>query len=184
MLATELKTGKIFKENGIPYQVVKYEHIKVARGGANVKIKARNLISGATVEKGYSASAKVEDTDVMRKNSQYLYKENNGFVFMDPSTYEQVTVPTKVVGKSADFMKEGENAQILYFEGKPVSIDLPNYVIYKVVYTEPGFRGNTVTNTFKDAKLDNDLIVKVPMFIGVGDRVKIDTRSGDYISKA
>jgi elongation factor P len=183
MIATELKTGKIYKESGQPHLVLKYEHIKSARGGANVKVKVKNLVSGAVLEKSYLASARVDDADVIRKNAQYLYKDN-GYVFMDPETYEQLTISEDIIGDSARFLLEGENVQVLYFERKPVSVSLPNNQTFEVVYTEPGYKGNTVSNVLKDAELNNKAIVKVPTFIKVGDRVKIDTRTGEYLSKA
>ncbi len=184
MLASDLKTGKIFKENGIPFVVVKYEHVKTGRGGATVRVKAKNILTGAVLEKSYPSSSKVEDADVSRKNAQYLFKEPNGYVFMDPSTFEQMMIPADIVGDSARFLQEGETVQIQYFEDSPISLELPVSMEFEVVYTEPGFKGNTVTNAYKDATLNGNVLVKVPPFIKIGDRVKIDTRSGEYVSKA
>ncbi|OGC70717.1 elongation factor P [candidate division WWE3 bacterium RIFOXYC1_FULL_39_7] len=183
MLANDLKTGIIFKENGQPFLVMKYEHIKSARGGANVKVKARHLLTGQVLEKSYLASAKMESADVLRKNAQYLYKDTN-YVFMDPDTFDQITMNSDVVGDSAVFLKEGESVQVMYFEGNPVSIELPITMIFEITYTEPGFKGNTVSNVYKDAVLDNGASIKVPTFAKIGDKIKIDTRSGTYISKA
>lgn len=183
MIASDLKTGTIFKENGAPYLVLKYEHIKSARGGASVKVKARNLLTDQVIEKGYTASNKVEDADISRKNAQYLYKEN-GYVFMDPDTYEQFTAKEDTLGDSAQFLKEGVEVQVMYYEGRPVSIQLPITMIFEVTYTEPGFKGNTVSNVYKDAELDNGAKAKVPTFIKIGDKIKVDTRSGEYVSKA
>lgn len=185
MLANELKTSTIFKEGQFPFIVLKYEHIKSARGGANVKVKAKNLLTGQVLEKSYLASSKVDDADIRRKNAQYLYKENNSFVFMDPDTYEQIYIQKDVVGEdSARFLTEGLTVQVMYFEDTAVTIDLPITMSFEVTYTEPGFRGNTVSNVYKDATLDNGAVVKVPSFVKIGDRVKIDTRSGEYMSKA
>lgn len=183
MLANELKTGTIFKEDNSPYLVMKYEHIKSARGGANVKVKARNLLTGQVLEKSYLASAKVDDADVMRKNAQYLYKEKD-YVFMDPDTYEQIYIAEDIIGEPARFLIEGINVQVLYFEDRPVSVDLPITMVFEITYTEPGFRGNTVSTVFKDATLANGAIVKVPTFAKIGDKIKVDTRSGEYVSKA
>ncbi len=183
-LATDLKTGKIFKEGEFPYLVVKYEHTKTARSGATVKVKARNLVTGAVLEKGYLGSAKVEEADISRKNAQYLYKENNKYVFMDPDTYEQVAIPEDVIGESSRFLMEGENVIVMYFEDRPVSVDLPISLVFEVTYTEPGFKGNTVSNVLKEATLNNGATVRVPTFVKIGDMVKIDTRNGDYVSKA
>ncbi|RJR27304.1 elongation factor P [candidate division WWE3 bacterium] len=184
MLATDLKTGTIFKENGQPFLVIKYEHIKSARGGANVKVRARNLLTEQVLEKSYLASAKMESADVFRKNAQYLYKENESYVFMDPDTYEQIYISADLVGETSQFLKEGENVQVMYFESRPVSVETPITMVFEVTYTEPGFKGNTVSNVYKDAILDNGASVKVPTFIKIGDKVKIDTRSGTYVSKA
>lgn len=183
MLATDLKTGTIFKEDNSPWVVVKYEHTKTARSGATVKVKARNLFTGQVLEKRYNSSSKVEDADVLRKNAQYIYHDK-GYVFMDPDTFAQFTLDEETVGDSAKFLQEGESVQVMYYEGNPVSIDLPITMVFEVQYTEPGFKGNTVSNVLKDATLSNGAEVKVPSFIKIGDKVKIDTRSGEYISKA
>lgn len=183
MLATDLKTGTIYKENNVPYLVLKYTHTKVARGGATVKVKARNLTSGSVLEKGYKASERVEDADVIRKNAQFLYKEN-GYIFMDPDSFEQFTIAGKLIGDSEKFLIEGQKVQVQYFEGNAISVDLPNTLSFKVTYTEPGYKGNTVSNVYKDATLDNSATIKVPSFVKIGDKVKVDTRSGKYVSKA
>ncbi len=183
MLATDLKTGTIFKENDQPYKVEKYSHSKVARGGATVKIRARNLITEQTIDKTYNGNIKFEEADTHRKNAQYLYKDT-GFVFMDPDSYNQFTMTEDEIGESSNFLVEGETVQVLYFENKAVSIELPNSMIYEVVYTEPGHKGNTVSTVYKDAELSNGYIAKVPTFIKIGDKVKIDTRNGAYVSKA
>ena len=183
MLATDLKTGVIFKEGGDPFIVLKYEHIKSARAGANVKIKARNLITNQVLTKSYLGNNKVEDADVVRKNAQYLYKEKD-YVFMDPVTYEQFHVSGDVIGEAAQFLQEGGKVQVLYFEDRPISIDLPKSLIFEIKYTEPGFRGNTITNVLKEATLDNGAVIKVPTFIKIGDKIKVNTESGTYVSKA
>lgn len=183
MLATDLKTGKIFKEDGYPFKVEKYSFSKVARGGATIRVKVRNLITNQVLEKSYSGNVKIEDAQMSRKPAQYLY-EDNGYVFMDPVTYDQFTIPHDIIGDLHYYLVAGETADILYFENKPISIDIPNTMVFEVTYTEPGFKGNTVTNTLKDATLSNNLTTKVPTFIKIGDLVKIDTRSGEYISKA
>jgi len=184
MIATDLKTSTVFKENEQPFVVLRYEHIKSARGGANVKVRVRNLLTGQVLEKSYLASAKVEEADTRRKNAQFLYKEGDNYLFMDPDSYEQVQVKGDAIGEPAIFLKEGEVCQVMYFEGEPVSVELPITMVFEIKYTEPGYRGNTVNSVYKEAVLDNDAKVKVPMFVKIGDKVKIDTRSGTYISKA
>lgn len=183
MLATELKTGAIFKMNSQPYIVMKYEHIKLGRGSASVKIRVKNIITGQVVDKGCVSTEKFEDAEVFRKNTQYLYKEKN-YVFMDPDTYEQFNISADLLGESAKFLLEGQSVQVQYFEGKPISVDLPISMVFEVVYTEPGFKGNTVSNVLKEAKINTGATVKVPTFIKIGDKIKIDTRDGSYSSKA
>lgn len=184
VIATELKTGKIFQEDGVPFQVLRYEHIKSARGGANVKVKARNLLNGSVLEKGYMATARVEDASITKADAQYLYKDNSGLIFMNPTTYEQFTISKDLIGDAADFLKDGEVVLVMYFEEMPIAVELPKIISFKISYTEPGFKGNTVTNTYKDATLENGTVIKVPTFIKIGDTIKINTEMGEYVSKA
>jgi elongation factor P len=184
MLASDLKTGTIYKENNVPYLVLKYTHVKVARGGATVKVKVRDLLTLNVYEKGYKAPERIQDADVYRKNAQYLYEEPQGYVFMDPTTYEQFTIPADTIGDADKFLTAGQMAQVQYFEDRPISVDLPISLIFEVSYTEPGFKGNTVSNVYKDATLSNGAVVKVPSFVKIGDKIKVDTRSSGYISKA
>ncbi len=183
MVVTDLKNGVIFKENGHPFIVVKYEHVKVSRGSAQVRVKMKDLITGQVLEKSWQSTAHVEDTYVETKNAQYLYKDT-GYVFMDPENFNQFTIDEETIGDTAKFFKEGEKVMVKYFEGNPISVDLPITMIFEIKYTEPGFKGNTVTNVYKDAELENGTIVKVPTFIKIGDKIKVDTRNGEYVSKA
>ena len=181
--ASELKTGVVFKDNNTPYKVEKYEHSKTARSGATIRLRVRSLLDGSVAEKVYSSVDMVADADIFKKTMQYLYKDSF-FVFMDPVTYEQVELSEDIVGDNKFYLKEGEKYIIMYFEDNPVSIEVPNSMIFEVEYTEPGFKGNTVTNTLKDAKLVNGMDVKVPTFIKIGDKIKVDTRTGEYMSRA
>lgn len=183
MIVTDLKTGTIFKDEGHPFLVLKYQHIKVSRGSAQVKVRAKNIITGQVLDKTWQSGASVEDASVENKSAQYLYKDN-GYVFMDPKTYDQFTISEDVVGDSYKYLKDGESVIVKYFEGQPYSIDLPISMVFEIKYTEPGFKENTVTNVYKEAELDNGTKVKVPMFIKIGDKIKVDTRTGEYLSKA
>lgn len=183
VLASNLRTGTIFKEEGQPWLVDKFEHTKTARGGATIKVMARNLLSDQVLEKRYQANDKVEDANVIRKNIQYLYQDN-GFFFMDPETFEQFRLSKEVVGKNHKFLQEGETVQIMYFEGNPVSVDLPTTMVFEIAKTSSGYKGNTVSNVYKEAVLSNGTMVKVPSHIKIGDMVKINTTTEEYISKA
>ena len=184
MLSTDLKTGVIFKENNAPFIVLKYEHVKSARGAAVVKVKVRNLLTDQVLLKSYVATSRIEDADVRKQSATYLYKEGNSFVFMDPDTYEQIPMTQETLGDSVKFLKEGEKVMVMYFEDQPVSIQLPASMTFEVTYTEPGFKGNTVSNAYKDATLENGTNIKVPPFIKIGDIIKVNTETEEYVSKA
>ena len=158
MLATDLKTGKIYKKDGAPHQVVKYSHSKVARGGATIKVRVRNLITGKVSDESYGSNDSFDEADVIRKSAQYLYKTTDKGVFMDPTSYEQVEIELTLVDGDGKFLKEGEKVQVMYFEGNPVAVELQNTVVLEVIYTEPGYKGNTVSNVLKDSKMENDAI--------------------------
>jgi len=181
---TELRNGTVFKENGNPYLVVRYELIKLARQGAYIKVKAKNLLSGATIERSWHSNLTVEEADTRSKNEQFLYKDGDNFVFMDPKTYEQDTISGDLIGETSQFLKEGEIVQVLLYEERPISVQLPVSIIFEVAYTEPGAKGNSVTNSYKPATIDTGASVKVPMFINIGDKIKVDTRTGEYLERA
>jgi elongation factor P len=180
---TDLRAGTIFKDNGNLLQVLAYEHIKMGRGSANIKVKVKNLRSGSTTEKSFINGAKVDDLTVLKREYQYLYKDEDNAYFMDPQTYEQISVSQKVIDGS-EFLKEGNCYSISFLDAEPLSIILPPKVVLTVIETAPGVKGNSATNVFKNATLENGLTTKVPPFIGIGDKVRIDTRTGAYTEKA
>ena len=180
----ELRAGTIFEENGNLLQVLTYEHIKMGRGSANIKVKVKNLRNGATTEKGFINTAKVNDVTVFKKDLQYLYKDGESAYFMNPITFEQVAISLKIVGSDAYYLKEGENYNISFLGDEALSLNLPPKMVFSVLETAPGVKGNSATNVFKDATLDNGMSIKVPPFIKIGEKVRIDTRTGEYTEKA
>ncbi|HSA84459.1 MAG TPA: elongation factor P, partial [Patescibacteria group bacterium] len=156
---------------------------KVGRGSANIKVKVRNIKSGTIVEKSYINGAKVQDVPVSKKDMQFLYKDDEFVYFMDPHTYEQITISLKGVPDHI-YLKEGESFNISFLKGEPLSVAFPPKMTFKVVETVPGVRGNSTTNVFKEAILDNGLKTKVPLFIDTGEFIKVDTRTGAYAEKA
>lgn len=180
----ELRAGIIFEDQGQLFKVLSYEHIKMGRGSANIRVKVSNVKTGATIEKSFINSAKVQEITVSKKDLQYLYKDNENAYFMDPLTFEQVGIPLKKMGSDLSFLKEGENFNISFVENEALSLNLPPKMDFKVVETAPGIRGNSATNVFKEAVLENGLTVKVPLFIKNGDKVKIDTRTGSYTERS
>lgn len=181
--ATDLKNGVVFKEDNQIFQVLNYEHIKMGRGSGTIKVKVRNLKTGSTTEKSFITGARVEEADVEKKKAQFLYRDGETFNFMDPTSFEQFPLSASVVGEQAKFLKDGLEVTLIVSEGEGLGLELPNSLVYEITDTGPGARGNTVSNVFKDATLDNGLIVKVPMFAKVGEKIKVDTRTGQYVER-
>ncbi len=181
---TDLRSGTIFEENGNLLQVLSYEHIKMGRGSANIKVKVKNVRTGTITDKSFINGAKVNDMQVIKKDLQYLYKDGDSAYFMDPQTFEQVGVSLNIVGSDVYYLKEGENCNISFLDKEALSMNLPPKMVFTVIETAPGVKGNSATNVFKDATLENGLTVKVPLFIKIGEKVRIDTRTGAYTEKA
>lgn len=179
----DLRSGTVFKEGPILWQVLTYEHIKMGRGSGNIKIKAKNLRTGAITEKSFITGAKVDEADVVKEKTQYLYNDGDTYNFMDPKTFEQFAIQKSVLGESSKYLKEGLEVNLIVSEGEALGLELPNSIVYEIKETGPGERGNSVSNVFKEAVLENGLIVKVPMFMKEGERVKIDTRIGEYVER-
>lgn len=180
---TDLRAGTTYREDGNLFQVISYEHIKMGRGSANIKVKVKNLSNGSTVEKSYINGARVNDVQINKKDLQYLYKDDDNAFFMNPDTYEQVQIPLiKIDGY--EYLKESENFSVSFLEGEPLSVILPPKMVFIVIETGPSVKGNSATNVFKDAILENGIKTKVPLFISVGEHIRIDTRTGAYTEKA
>src|SRR3989344_2432958 len=179
----DIRNWTAFLLDGQPWLGLKYEHIKMGRGSATIKIKMRNLLTGTTVEKAFINSANVEEVNLARRPMQYLYKDGEGYVFMDPKSYEQASVPAGVVGEQGAYLKEGTEVNVLWWDERALWIELPPKMSFRVVECDPGVKGNTVSNLYKPAKLDNGLAVKVPLFVNEGDGVVVDTRDGSYVER-
>lgn len=184
---TELRNGTFYKEGKDILLVVTYEHVKTGRGSGNIKVKVRNLRTGSVVEKSFITGARVDEADVAKVKAQFLYRDGDSpageFNFMDPQSFEQFTVPAQVIGDQAKYLKDGLEVILIVSEEEALGVELPMSLVYTISETGPGERGNSVSNVFKEATLDNGLIVKVPMFMKVGEKVKVDTRSGEYIER-
>lgn len=180
---TDLRSGTTYREAGDLLQVISYEHIKMGRGSANIKVKVKNLKTGAIIEKGYTNGANVEDINLTNQEMQFLYKDSENASFMDPRTFEQKEIPlVNIDGK--EFLVEGNNYTLQFFETYPLGIMLPPKVTLRVAETDPGVKGNSASNVYKDAKLENGISVRVPLFINVGDSVVVDTRDKSYTKRA
>lgn len=180
---TDLKSGVIFEESGNLFQVVSYEHIKMGRGSANIKVKVKNLSNGSTTEKGFTNNAKVNNVIVLKRDVQFLYKDSDSAIFMDPISFEQTTIPLSLVGKDEAYLKEGASYNVSFREKDAIALNLPAKIDFEVSEADPGVKGNTASNIYKDAVLDNGMKARVPLFIKAGDKVRIDTRTGEYSQK-
>lgn len=182
--AGDLRNGTTFLLNKQPYQVIRFSHIKMGRGGAVVKINARNMITGAIEDKSFSPIDKFDEVSTLKRKLQYLFKDGQLATFMDPVTFEQIELNQKVVEQELQFIKEGESVDVLFWGEQVLSVDLPPKVTLKVVQTDPGVKGNSASNIYKDATLENGMKVRVPLFIKIGDKVKVDTRTSEYVERA
>lgn len=180
---TELRAGTIFEEAGNLYIVLSYEHIKMGRGSANIKVKVKNLRQGSTTEKGFTNGARVNNVQVFKKDVQYLYKDATHAFFMNTTTFDQISIPLSLIGNDESYLKEGENYNISFLGDEALTLNLPPKMDFTVSEADPGVKGNTASNIYKDAVLDNGLRTRVPLFIKAGDKVRIDTRTGDYSQK-
>lgn len=180
---TDLRAGTTYEEDGQYWVVVAYEHIKMGRGSANIKVKVRNIKTGSTIDKSYINGARVQEAAVVKKEMQYLYKDDTDVYFMDSKSFEQVGISLRLVPDYM-YLREGESFSVSFLEGEPLSVQLPPKMVFKVVETAPGARGNSATNVFKEAILENGIKTKVPLFIDIGEKIRVDTRTGAYCEKA
>lgn len=182
--ATELRPGTVFKEGKDLLSVITYEHTKMGRGSGTIKVKVRNLRSGSITEKSFITGARVDEAQMEKRRVQYLYRDGENFNFMDPVSFDQFSLSSQVIGDQGKFLQDNMEVTLLISEGETLGMELSNSLIYTIKETGPEEKGNTVSNVYKEAVLDNDLVIKVPMFCKIGERVKVDTRSGQYIERA
>lgn len=181
---TNLKPGIFFQDKDGMFEVLSYEHTKMGRGSGNVKLKVRNLESGAQIAKSFITGAQVQDVLPQKRKAQFLYSDQDSLHFMDKETFEQFQIPKKIADGQGKFFKEGMEATLLTWDDKILSLDLPKILEYKVTQTGPVYKGNSVTNVYKPAILENGLEVKVPVFIKGDEIIRIDTRTGQYVERA
>jgi elongation factor P len=180
----DLKNGLVLNLDGALWTVVEFQHVKPGKGGAFVRTKLKNVLSGKVVDKTFNAGVKVETASVDKREMQYLYQDGDDFVFMDTSSYDQLHVPAVTVGEAANFMLEGQNATVATHEGNALYVELPAAVELEITYTEPGLQGDRSTGGTKPATLETGYEVAVPLFITQGERIKVDTRDGSYLGRA
>ena len=179
----DIKNGVVLSIDGQLWSVVEFQHVKPGKGGAFVRTKLKNVVSGKTVDRTYNAGAKIEIENVDRRDFTYLYNDGEGFVFMDTSDYDQITVGAATVGDAANFLLENQQVTIALNNGNPLYIDLPASVVLEITYTEPGLQGDRSSAGTKPATVETGYEIQVPLFLETGTKVKVDTRTGDYLGR-
>jgi elongation factor P len=179
----DLKNGITLELDGVLFQVVEFQHVKPGKGGAFVRSKIRNLRTGAVIDRTFNAGIRVEQAILDRKDMQFLYRDGDEYVFMDLESYDQQHVSPIALGDAADYMVENSVAIIAFYNGDIVTVEIPASVELTITETEPGIQGDRVSGATKPATLETGKVVKVPLFINTGDKIKVDTRSGDYITR-
>jgi elongation factor P len=180
----DLRNGLVLNLDGQLWSVVEFQHVKPGKGGAFVRTKLKNVLSGKVVDRTFNAGVRVETATVDRREMQYLYRDGSDLVFMDTSSYDQIHVPAATVGDAAHFLLENQNAIVGLHEGVPLFVELPTSVVLAVDYTEPGLQGDRSTGGTKPARLETGYAIAVPLFITTGEKVKVDTRDGSYQGRA
>ena len=184
MTAGEFRNGVTFEMDGQVYQVVSFQHVKPGKGAAFVRTKMKNVMTGAVTERSFNPNDKYDEAFVERKDMQYLYNDGDLYYFMDMETYEQEPIGKDILGDDFRFVKEEMMCKILSYKGNVFAVEPPMFVELEITETDPGFKGNTATNTPKPAVVATGATVKVPLFIDQGEKIKIDTRTGEYLERA
>ncbi|MCL2538811.1 MAG: elongation factor P [Oscillospiraceae bacterium] len=182
--AGEFRNGATFEEDGNVYQIIEFQHVKPGKGAAFVRTKIRNVITGSITEKTYNPNEKFENAFVDRRDMEYSYNDSGLYYFMDKETYEMLPVAEADLPDSFRFVKENTDVKVLSYKGKVFGLEPQMFVELVITQTDPGFRGNTATNTLKPAILETGAEVRVPLFIEEGERIRIDTRTGEYMERA
>jgi elongation factor P len=181
--SNDLKNGMVLNIDGQLWAVIEFQHVKPGKGPAFVRTKLKNVLSGKVVDKTFNAGVKVETANVDKRNMTYLYNDGSAFVFMDADTYDQVSLSDAIVGDAAGYLLENQAATVALHEGNPIYVELPASVILEITYTEPGLQGDRSTGGTKPATLETGLQINVPLFVEQNTKVKVDTRTGEYLGR-
>ncbi|WBY63383.1 MAG: elongation factor P [Thermocaproicibacter melissae] len=182
--AGDFRNGATFEMDGNVYSIIEFQHVKPGKGAAFVRTKIRNVISGAVTERTFNPNDKFPTAFIERKEMQYLYNDGDLYYFMDPDTFEQIPISKSVLGDNFKFVKENMTCKVLSYKNNVFGVEPPNFVELEVIKTEPGFKGDTATNATKPATVETGAEIKVPLFINEGEKIRIDTRTGEYMERA
>ena len=181
--AGDFRKGVTFEINGVPYVIVDFQHVKPGKGAAFVRTKYKNLVNGTIREEAFNPNEKFEKAHVEIKSMQFLYQDGDLYYFMDNETYEQIPLTYEQVEDAIIYLKENDSAMLKFYKGKCFSVEPPNFVELLVTESEPGVKGDTASNITKKATVETGAVINVPLFVNEGDRIKIDTRTGEYLSR-
>jgi elongation factor P len=179
----EFRKGLKVELDGAPFMIVEFQHVKPGKGGAFVRTKLKNLLTGRVLDQTFRSGERVKKPDLMEKEMQYLYKDGESYCLMDNETYEQIMLTGEQMGDAVLYLTENMNLQVLFFNQQPVAVEVPNFVELTVAQTDPGLKGDTASGGTKPATLESGAVIQVPLFINEGDRLKVDTRTGTYIER-
>ena len=182
-MAGDLRNGTTFELDNNVFRVVEFQHVKPGKGAAFVRVKMKNVITGAVIERTFNPSEKLQGAEIEKKDMQYLYNDGDLYYFMDNNTYDQIPLNESQIGEALKYIKANMNVPMLSFKGNVFAVEPPMFVELEVTYTEPGFSGNTTTTSGKPATLENGLEISVPLFVEIGDKIRIDTRTGQYMER-
>lgn len=184
MISTnQFRKGLKIEINGEPYNIVDFQHVKPGKGNAFIRTRLKSMISGNVLEKTFKSGEKVDKPDLENKKVQYLYRDGDDFNFMDMETYDQFVIPIDQLGDAPNYMTENMETEVLFYKGDAIDIELPTFVEFEVVRTDPGVRGDTVSGSTKPAEIETGASIQVPLFVNEGDVLKIDTRTGSYVER-
>ncbi len=182
--AGDFRKGITIEWDGGVWNIVDFQHVKPGKGAAFVRTKIKNIMTGAVVERSFNPTDKMPRAIIETKEMSYVYNDGDLYYFMDSETFEQIPLTLDQVEDAIRFVKEGENVTVRFFKGKAFSVEAPNFVVLEITQTEPGFKGDTTSNTYKPATLETGYTLQVPLFINIGDKIRVDTRVGEYMERA
>lgn len=180
---TDFRKGLKIEIDGTPFEIIEFQHFKPGKGGAMVRTKLRNILNGRVLDNTFRSGEKVERPNLESRDMQFLYHEGEQLVFMDMTTYDQMHMDTEATDGKANYLKDGQECRVLLYNEKPLDIEIPASLVLEVTETEPGAKGDTVSNVTKPATLETGVVIQVPIFVNIGDRVKVDTRTNGYLGR-
>ena len=180
---TDFRKGLKIEIDGTPFEIIEFQHFKPGKGGAMVRTKLRNILNGRVLDNTFRSGEKVDRPNLESRDMQFLYRQDDELIFMDMTTYEQLQVSTSTTSGKEGFLKDGQECRVLLYNEKPLDIEIPASLVLEVTETEPGAKGDTVSNVTKPAKLETGIVVQVPIFVNEGDRIKVDTRTKEYLGR-